>query len=408
MQKTTAILVLMAIVLLIAPQISASAATVSDVSANGTAAISSVTGSLSPKQQVGKKIFFDKNLSEPAGQSCSSCHDPYYGFSDPDKILPVSEGVISGRVGARNAPTAAYQSTAPTFQKTPPPAPGVLPYFGGQFWDGRAKNLVEQAKAPFLNPLEMNNPSKYMVVRDVSKSSYALLFKQVYGQYVFSNVDNAYDCIADAIAAYEKSYELNKFNSKFDLYLAGKAQLTAKELQGFQLFNDFDFQTGTPGRANCSICHSLFPDPGGTAPPFTDRRYFNVGTPRNLNNPFLYLPLSMNPDGRDFIDYGLAGFGSNPVVKPYPDPAILGVVKVPTLRNIARTAPYMHNGAFQTLETVVHFYNKRDVPGVGFGPPEVADNVVGGIIGDQGLTAEEEDCIVAFLKTLTDDYSSYQ
>lgn len=99
---------------------------------------------LDPLQQLGKKLFFDTNLSNPPGQACSSCHLPQAGFSDPDKGLPVSEGVIAGRFGFRNTPTATYAGYSPEFS--------LALELGGQFWDGRAANLQEQALRPFLNP----------------------------------------------------------------------------------------------------------------------------------------------------------------------------------------------------------------------------------------------------------------
>jgi cytochrome c peroxidase len=355
---------------------------------------------LTQKEQLGKYLFFDRNLSEPNGQSCASCHDPDVGFTEPDKHLPVSEGVIPGRVGSRNAPTSAYQGNAPEFVFDP----ATSRFTGGEFLDGSALNLVEQAKVPFLNPLEMNNPNKSTVIRDVKRSKYESLFKQVYGRNIFNNVDEAYNCVADAIAAYEKSFELNKFNSKFDKFLAGKARLTAQELRGFQLFSDFDTTNGVPGRANCNACHSLIPEDGNGLPPFTNRRYRNVGVPKNMSNPFYFLPLSLNPDGRQFVDFGLGGFLKNSGQDESVYGPQMGAIHVPTLRNVALTGPYMHNGAFQSLETVVHFYNTRDVPGTGWGPPEVPQNVASAVIGNQGLSDEEEDAIVAFLKTLTDDY----
>lgn len=355
--------------------------------------------SLTNKERLGQFLFLDKTLSDPDGMSCGSCHDPAAGFADPDKSLPVSNGVIPDRVGNRNAPTNAYQAGAPSLATDP-----ILGGFiGGEFRDGRAIDLVEQAKGPFLNPLEMNNPNKSYVTRDVQKAPYVGLFLQVYGCDIFRNVDKAYNAIADAIAAFEKSPVLNRFDSKFDRFQAGKVSLTAQELRGLKLFSDFDFAAGKPGRANCNTCHSMFAEPGFTAPPFTDRKYFNVGVPKNPNNPFYFLPKDLNPLGRTFIDEGLGGFlksiGQPESVYSFQ----MGATHVPTLRNVARSGPYMHNGVFTQLATVVHFYNTRDKQGEGWGPPEVGQNVFGfGLIGNQGLSDDEEDDIVAFLKTLTD------
>src|SRR3990172_6921315 len=132
---------------------------------------SSTSMALTPREQLGKNLFFDTNLSEPVGQSCSSCHDPAAGFADPDQNLPVSEGVIPGRFGGRNSPAAAYATFSPLFTLSG----GVQ---GRQFWDGRAIDLAAQARGPFLNPVEMNNTSRAQVIGKVLASAYASQFTQ--------------------------------------------------------------------------------------------------------------------------------------------------------------------------------------------------------------------------------------
>jgi cytochrome c peroxidase len=123
------------------------------------------------------------NLSEPAGQACASCHEPSAGFVDPDSDLPVSEGVIPGRFGGRNSPASAYAMYAPT--RYFDDVEGL--WIGGQFWDSRATGealgdpLADQALGPFLNPVEMANPSKATVVRDARNGSYGDLFVRVCG-----------------------------------------------------------------------------------------------------------------------------------------------------------------------------------------------------------------------------------
>ena len=125
------------------------------------------------KVQLGAKLYFDATLSEPSGQACADCHQPFAGYADPEQGHPVSEGVIEGRFGGRNAPSAAYMGKSPVLHQ----ADGV--WTGGAFWDGRASGwtdrrpLIEQAKGPFLNPGEMNNAAKAQVVRDVKRSGYA-------------------------------------------------------------------------------------------------------------------------------------------------------------------------------------------------------------------------------------------
>src|SRR3972149_2101619 len=117
---------------------------------------------------LGKAIFFDKNLSQPNGQSCASCHDPAAGFTDPDHSA-VSQGAIRKREGNRNAQSAAYAMFSPELRYDPTMRPGIMEgmYVGGLFWDGRADTLEEQAKQPFFNVLEMHNPDKRTVVLSV-------------------------------------------------------------------------------------------------------------------------------------------------------------------------------------------------------------------------------------------------
>lgn len=334
---------------------------------------------LTMKQSLGKLLYFDKRLSTPDGQACASCHTPSAGFADPDYQYPTSQGVIMDRWGGRNSPSAAYAAFSPPFHYE-----AALGYVGGQFWDGRASTLADQAKGPFLNPLEMNNPSKLAVVKDVRTSSYAWQFRQVYGPNSLGNTDMAYDNIADAIAAYEGTSELNRFDSKYDRYLKGTATLNSDERRGLELFN---------GKAGCSSCHPSQAGPGGQPPVFTDFTYDNLGVPKNWKNKYLYLPLSLNPDGRGWIDYGLG--------KIVGDSSQDGKFKVPTLRNVAVTKPYMHNGYFTSLRDVVNFYNTRDL---GSWPaPEVPANVNHTEMGNLGLSTREVDNIVDFLNTLTDE-----
>jgi len=339
---------------------------------------------LTQKQQLGKKLFFDENLSTPVGQSCATCHAPETGFANPNADYPVSQGVHKDRFGNRNDLPAAYAAFSPPFHYDT--EEGL--YVGGQFWDGRAADLAEQAKGPFVNPLEMANPDEKTVVDKVRSSEYADLFREVFGTAAFDDPNNAYDLIADAIAAYERSSELNQFNSKYDLYLAGKVALTQQELRGLALFEDED-------KAKCAECHPSEPGDDGTPPLLTDFTYDNLGVPQNPENSFYYLPKELNPDGVHFVDLGLGGeldkLSEN------------GKFKVPSLRNIARTAPYLHNGIFKNLRQVVVFYNTRDVGP--WAPPEVRANVNRDELGDLGLTEQEVDDIVAFMLTLTDGYN---
>ena len=338
---------------------------------------------MTKKEQLGKEIFLDKNLSTPPGQACAHCHSVEAGFGQPDADLPVSQGVYPDRFGNRNDLTAAYAAFSPRFHYDAK----ERYYVGGLFWDGRAANLEEQAKGPFLNPLEMANPNGAAVVAKVQRSSYADLFREVFGPEAFTDPNRAYDFVAEAIAAYERTNELNQFSSKYDLFLQEKVRLTDREMRGLALFEN-------EKKGRCGECHPSRPGPNQEPPLFTDFTYDNLGVPKNPENPYYYLPKSLNPDGTKFVDLGLGG-----VVKKSEEN---GKFRVPTLRNAAVTAPYMHNGVFKTLRQVVAFYNTRDA-----GPwpaPEVPQNVNREELGNLGLTEQEVDDIVAFLRTLTDGY----
>ena len=373
---------------------------------------------LSPKELLGKRLFEDTNLSEPRGQSCASCHAPSAGFSgnNGSSIAAVARGARGGMFGNRNAPTAMYLARAPRFSfvKEAPengePTPSYTPT-GGQFWDGRADDLAAQAKGPFLNPREMNNPSAGAVVAKVASGKYAALARSVYGSAIVADTDRAYDAIAEAIAAYEQSKRFQPFASKFDDVLRGTASLSAQEARGFDLFKD-------PEKGNCVSCHAG--DTTSKSPAdwlFTDFTYDNIGVPRNAK-----IPDNADPA---YFDLGLC---KRPGIETtLPDGVVAddycGAFKVPTLRNIGKTAPYMHNGYFAELRDVVKFYATRDTspelwyPKDASGavdkfddlPPAYKKNVnteevpLERHLGDAPrLTESEIDDVVAFLQTLTD------
>jgi cytochrome c peroxidase len=337
--------------------------------------------SFTDKQWLGKQLFFDPNLSQPSGQACMGCHEPAAGWADPDKNSPTSAGNIPGLFGNRNSPTVAYASFSPDFHYDA----AMASYVGGQFWDGRAKNVADQAKGPILNPLEMNTANKQSVLDAIRTGPYADLFMNVWGANVFENTETAYDDLAASIAEYEKTSEVNSFSSKYDDVLMGTATLTDQEMRGLDLFN---------GKANCDKCHTSSADPASGKVLFTDFSYDNLGVPKNPENKFYSLDVKYNPAGVNFIDLGLGG--------QLKIASENGKFKVPSLRNIALTAPYMHNGYFMTLTDVVRFYNTRDVASAGWPAPEVAENVNKQDLGNLNLTDSEIEDIVAFLNTLSD------
>lgn len=332
-------------------------------------------------QSLGHKIFFDTNLSNPPGQACSSCHDPKAAFSDPILDLPVSKGAVEGKTGTINTPTVMYTAFIPVFHFNPEESLFV----GGQFLDGRESSLEAQAKKPFLNPNEMNNPDKASVIEKIRNASYADEFKLVFGQDALNDIDKAYEYVATALASFERSSILNPFTSKYDYYLAGAVKLSEQEERGLQLFE-------AEKKGNCAACHPSRPV-DGKPPLFTDFTYDNLGVPSNQK--------ILEIKGVDFVDIGLGKtVKDNTNAEPGADD---GKFKVSSLRNIAKTAPYMHNGVFTSLREVVDFYNTRDTD-VKWARPEIAATMNTEELGNLGLSDQEVDDIVAFMRTLSDGY----
>jgi len=322
---------------------------------------------------LGKAIFFDTALSSPNGISCASCHVAEAGWADPRSARdplnqPVSEGAVAGRHGPRNSLPVSYGDLIPQrFYDA-----DCQCYLGGRYWDGRASNALQQAQDPFLNRLEMNNPSKHRVVDQVRRSSYAYLFDLAYGIGAWDNDDDAYEKIAEALVAFQSTRMFNRFTSRFDRHMAGDlTALTLQEKSGLALFRS---------KGRCTGCHTSDPSSDGAAPLFTTFRYYNIGVPKNPRNPFYDMPTSLNPDGKDYVDLGLGGNTGDPLQD--------GKFRVPSLRNVARTAPYMHNGVFTTLEEAVQFHNTRDVDSR-WGPAEVPRNIASGPIVLVTAAAEE-------------------
>ncbi|UCC40550.1 MAG: hypothetical protein JSV96_03645 [Candidatus Aminicenantes bacterium] len=381
---------------------------------------------LTPKEELGKSLFFDSNLSTPEGQACSACHSPAAGWAGPDsavnKSVAIYEGAVHGRFGNRKPPTASYAGDSPPLHQD---EEGT--FVGGMFWDGRASGeelgdpLAEQAMGPFLNPLEQNNPDKKNIILKIKDSHYADLFEKLWGKGSLDwekDIEGTYERIARSIAAFERSAEVNPFNSKFDdFWRNAKSKglevdfieesnwtdyknlgLGDEELEGLMLFN-------TKGK--CADCHVLTSE-NNNPPLFTDFTYDNLGVPKNPENPFCSMPEKWNPDGKDWVDKGLGGFleGTEKYAKYAAEN--YGKQKVPTLRNVdlrpneGFVKAFMHNGFFKTLKDVVHFYNTRDKEGADWPPPEVSENVNVDEMGDLGLTEIEEELIIKFMKTLSD------
>jgi len=365
---------------------------------------------LTPVEQLGKSIFFDENLSVNFNQSCATCHGPEVGWTGPIAAInaagSVYEGSIPGAFGDRKPPSAAYATQSPILYVD---KKGL--FTGGNFWDGRATGEIlgspaaEQAKGPFLNPVEQALPSASELVTRVCTSSYGDLFRQVWGTDACEIVTTAYNYIGLSIAVYEASPEVNAFTSKYDWSLKYMATLTKQERKGFALFQ---------GKGKCAKCHIS----SGPQPLFTDYTFDNLGVPKNPENP-------VYDNNSTFIDKGLGGFLASR--NDYAGYAVAndGKQKVPTLRNVDLrpssdfVKAYGHNGYFKSLAGIVNFYNTRDVKPTCSGDyteaqaldagcwpaPEVLQNMNTAELGNLGLTPAEEAAIVAFLKTLSDGYT---
>jgi cytochrome c peroxidase len=376
-------------------------------------------GTLTPMQDLGRQLFEDANLSVSGTQSCASCHGSeraFTGNNSGDPLFPVAIGALPSLIGVRNTPTAMYAAFIPTFSFVDDGGEWVPR--GGQFLDGRADTLAAQARGPFLNPREMAMPSEAAVVGQLAQAAYAPLFRDVFGAEIFADVDAAYTAMTRAIEAFEQTPGFLPFSSKFDAVLRGEAELSPDEARGFELFKD-------PDKGNCIACHTG--DPDSRNPEswlFTDFTYDNLGVPRNPRIPdnadpeFFDLGLCEQPGLRAKLPAGIEA--ADDFVG-----ALCGAFKVPTLRNVGLTAPYMHNGYFESLRDVVEFYSTRDTnperwyPSVGgelvrFNdlPSIFRANVNTsevpydrGVGGDPHLSSTEIDQVVAFLMTLSDGYS---
>ena len=415
---------------------------------------------LTPLEELGAFIFFDETLSIRQNQSCASCHVPEVGWVGEDSEVNLGGSVIEGsrrnKLGNRKPPSSAYATLSPLFfaDFTDPDKM----FKGGNFWDGRATGwklgnpAADQAQLPFLNSVEQALPDAACVVNRVCEGDYGTLFRQVWtgdncaikwpantfgqcnsprGSVKLSGedrerVEGAYDQIALSIAAFEASKASNAFTSKIDAFRSCQDTFTPAEARGQALFG---------GQGRCSSCHTGAPPRKCNPPPdvvvqplFTDFAYHNLGVPKNPLNPML-------KDNPDWVDPGLAGFLARvPEYAAYAQ-ANLGKHKTATTRNVALGAceaagpgepcvekAYMHNGYFKTQKQVVHFYNTRDVKprceelGIVdatvdvamandcWPKPEVEENMNTDLMGDLGLSDQQEDDLVALMKAMSDGY----
>ena len=344
-------------------------------------------------RDLGQALFFDVNLSLDRTQSCATCHDPARAFSDWRDSGVGAAASLGGdmhTLGDRNAPTISYTSLIPALQLNI-----TGDYVGGLFWDGRADTLAAQAGGPPLNPDEMAMTDSSLIQERLKENNnYGYAFEDLFGAGVLEDSDAAFSALQDSIAAFERSEFFSPFDSRYDRYLNGEYHPTELENLGMTLFFSNQF-------ANCNKCHQLRTLPESQLETFSNYRYHNIGVPVNS------ALRDANGRGVTHVDHGLLG---NPAIT---DPAQDGKFRVPTLRNVALTAPYMHNGIFKDLRTVVKFYNKYQAKGSKaqinpetgeqWGAPEVAENLaLEELQSTRALDDQRIDALVAFMRMLTD------
>ena len=287
---------------------------------------------------LGRQLYYDKTLSVDNSIACASCHDPGAGFADPNQF---SEGV-GGELGGRQAPPVMNAA-----------------YFTAQFWDGRAASLEEQAGGPVENPIEMAFTHEGVIERLSEDPVYTELFKEAWGEGPI-----AFEMVAKSIASFERTVLVG--NSPFDRYMFGddKEAMSEDAIRGLDVFTD-------PEKGNCEVCHEINEEEGYAL--FTDNKFHNLGVGAEL-------------------DGSMADIGRFEVSQVETDK---GAFKTPHLRNIADSAPYMHDGHLKTLKEVVDFYvgagNSND-----FRDEEIHEL--------DHLSAQERADLIAFMEALSGEY----
>ena len=318
----------------------------------GSPALSSATSSASPLSlaaQAGEKMFSDTTLSASGKMSCATCHSPNLAYGPPNALPVQPGGADLQSAGLRAAPSLRYKDNTPPYADLLDNPDGLsVPGPGGGFtWDGRAATLADQARIPLLAPHEMANASTADVVAKLQAASYADLFKQAFGKDIFTQPDTAFSSALQALQAYQlEDPDFHPYSSKFDLYAGNKigGALTPSEARGLKVFAD-------PATGNCASCHYQGAGLNGSSALFTDFSYEAIGVPRNLD-------IQANADPAWF-DMGLCGpFRTDHPAAP--GNVFCGMVKTPTLRNVATRKSFFHNGVMHSLEQVIRFYNTRD------------------------------------------------
>lgn len=291
----------------------------------------------SPQQiDLGRLLFFDPVLSEDGTVSCATCHNPYKGFADG---MPVTIGV-GGASQTRSAPTL-----------------WNVAYLNSFFWDGRSNTLEDQMQGPLYSSIEMGNTRDHLLTSINKIENYKNLFQEAFPKRENDSIE--LDDIYTAITAFESS--LVSLNSRYDQYAHGFSEaLNNNEIEGLNIFRSFV--------ARCAECH--------TPPLFTNQQIAVIGVPEMEGKP-------LDPGAQI----------------PNNDVSMRGGFKVPSLRNIAITAPYMHSGSKKTLRDAAEFYNL----GRGHAVPKDEELILHWHIWEPDLTEDELDRLVDFMNTLTDE-----
>ena len=320
------------------------------------------------KIALGDKLFHDQRFSATGEVSCSTCHEREKGFTDSP--LSTSEGIL-GLTGTRNSPTAANAA-----------------YFDTLFWDGRSPSLEEQARHPFLNPVEMGLETHDPILEIVAEDPhYVAAFREVFGK---EPGQVTIDEVTKAIAAFQRTLLFG--NSRFDRYWFGGEEdaLSEAEIRGLDLFLN---------EGRCVSCHTIEHDHAL----FTDHHFHNLGVgindiqeriPEAVDNFLAALARGAEVDETVLSEKLSSELGRFAISEMFDD---LGAFKTPTLRNVAATAPYMHDGSLATLKEVMDHYNNG---GVTEADDPVNDFLSSGI-RPLDLTDEQVADLVLFMEALT-------
>ena len=397
---------------------------------------------LSAVARLGQKMFFDPTLSVSGRMSCSTCHDPGHAYAAPNSLATQLGGRQLRLEGIRAVPTLTYLERTPRFKvgldtaidpdahRLPKAtrttstlvqssnagsteslaallhAAEIVPE-GGIDWDGRAAVLADQASGPLMDPKEMANTDEAALLAKLKAAPYASELVAVFGQGIFSSPSAGVADMYLALARFQiEDRSFHPYNSKYDFYLAGRAQLSAQEQRGLKFFDD-------PEKGNCAACHLDRPTKNRLAPAFTDYEFEALAVPRNKH-------LSANQT-TTYFDEGLCG----PFRKDAVNRNFCGLFKTPTLRNVATRRVFFHNGAIHSLDDAIRFYVERetrpekwyprkadgevikydDLPPAHRGNVDVKDAPFNRHRGQQPALSEQEiKDVAAFLNTLTDGY----